>query len=266
MKVKYQDILNGLRKLGLRREKPVIAHVSLSSIGEVRGGAETVLGALLASLDSLIMPAFTYKTVLIPMAGPADNGMAYGTGGDTNRVADYFGFTLPCDRNLGVIAECLRLHTQAKRSMHPILSFSGVGVETILEAQTLQEPLAPIRQLWEQDGWVLLVGLDHRENFSLHLAEKLAGRKQFTRWALTPQVVRECPGIPGCSQGFNGISPFLTDVGRRTQVGNALLQAIPLADLIPIAQALLSREPQALLCANDACERCEAVRKSVQTA
>jgi aminoglycoside 3-N-acetyltransferase len=62
----------------------------------------------------------------------------------------------------------------------------------------LDDPLAPVGALAEENGTVLLIGVNHTVNTSIHYAEKIAGRKQFIRWALTPQGVRECPGFPGC--------------------------------------------------------------------
>ena len=42
----FRDLLTALRKLDLDRARPVIAHGSLSSFGQVNGGADTILGAL----------------------------------------------------------------------------------------------------------------------------------------------------------------------------------------------------------------------------
>ena len=66
-----------------------------------------------------------------------------------------------------------------------------------MAVQTLAEPLAPIGALAQRGGWVLLLGVNQTVNTSLHYAERLAGRPQFTRWALTYEGVRECPQFPG---------------------------------------------------------------------
>ncbi len=47
----YRDIDCGLRKLGLEETTPVIVHTSLKAFGEIRGGAGSMLGALLANLQ-----------------------------------------------------------------------------------------------------------------------------------------------------------------------------------------------------------------------
>ncbi len=258
--VTFREMVNGLRQLGLDRARPVIAHVSLSSFGEVRGGAETVLGALLGLVDSLVMPVFTYKTMVIPEDGPEHNASQYGSGKDINQMAEFYKPNMPADRMMGVVAETLRKRPGVKRSSHPILSFAGYKADSILEAQTASEPLAPIGALADQGGWVLLLGVDHTVNTSIHYAEKLAGRKQFIRWALTPEGVRECPGFPGCSDGFEALTPLVAGITRRAQIGNALVQALPLKDMIAIVKDKLAAEPQAFLCGRADCERCNAVR------
>ena len=134
----------------------------------------------------------------------------------------------------------------------------------MLETQTLNEPLAPIHMLKEEEGWVILLGVDHTVNTSIHYGELLAGRKQFIRWAITPEGVKECPGFPGCSNGFNAITPSLDQVIQRVQVGSSLIQAIPIAALVETVLAMLKHDPLALLCEKPDCERCTAVRKSIQ--
>ncbi len=261
--VRYHDLVDGLRALGVPPGAPVIAHASLSAFGRVQGGAASVVGALLAVFPALLMPTFTYKTMLIPEDGPPNNGLQYGSGFDQNRMAEFFRPDMPADPLMGVVAETLRRHRHARRSLHPILSFSGVGVDDALNAQTLDEPLAPIRILAEREGWVLLLGVDHSVNTSIHYGERLAGRRQFIRWALTPAGVVECPAFPGCSLGFPAIAPHLEDITRRTTVGIATLQALPLTPLLERVQALIRHDPLALLCERMDCPRCNAVRMTV---
>lgn len=258
--VTFRELVTSFRELELPPGKPVIAHASLSAFGQVQGGAQTLLGALTAVCPSLVMPAFTYKTMVYPESGPENNGISYGTRQDMNRMALFFHPDMPADRLIGVLAETLRRHPQAKRSLHPILSFAGLQAQAALEAQTYREPLGTIRVLEEQGGWVLLLGVNHMVNTSIHYAECLAGRKQFVRWALTQHGVRECLGFPGCSDGFEAVAPFLEGHTRRVQAGKALVQAIPLQALIATARELIASDPLALLCTNSYCERCEAVR------
>jgi aminoglycoside 3-N-acetyltransferase len=257
----FHKLASSFQSLGLQ-EKPVIAHASLSAFGAVRGGAKTVLGALLTSVQTLVMPAFTYNTMIIPSDGPPHNGITYGSGKDQNQRSAFFESGMRADKSMGVIAETLRQHPLAVRSKHPIYSFAGINAEEVIAAQTIENPFAPIAELTQVGGWVLLLGVGQTVNTSIHYGEQLAGRKQFTRWALTKTGVVACPRWPGCSGGFEQITPHLEWFTRKAQVGRALVQAIHLEPLIKIVQELIEDDPLALLCSQDECERCNEIRKS----
>ncbi len=260
--VTFRDIVNALRKLDIDRSRPVLAHASLSAFGKVHGGPDVVVGSLLASFSGLIMPAFTYKCMVTPEDGPPGNGLIYGSARDINKMAEFFRPDLPADPLMGVVAETLRQHPDAERSDHPLLSFSAVNMKEALTKQTLADPLAPIQALIEADGWVLLLGVDHTVNTSIHLAEKLAGRKQFVRWALTPAGVVECPGFPGCSDGFQSFAFRVEPLVRKVQIGQTIIQALPLRDMLEFARDWILSDPQAFLCERMDCVRCQAARET----
>lgn len=259
MAVQSDDLIGGFRTLQLG-SKPVIVHSSLKAFGEVNGGAGSMVSALLATFDSVMVPTFTYKTMLIPPTGPPDNAITYGSGTDQNRMAEFYTPSMPADPLMGVIPETLRRQPQARRSMHPILSFAGINADSAIASQSMDEPFAPIACLEEQDGWVLLLGVNHMVNTSIHYAEKLAGRRQFVRWALMPQGVCECPSWPGCSFGFDDIAPDLARHTRSVTIGNAYIQAVGMNILFEKVIARIKKEPLALLCQREDCERCSQIR------
>jgi len=261
--VSFTDLRAGLFKLGLSNT-PVIAHASLSSFGEVVGGAEALLRATLDSVSALVMPTFTYMTMITPEVGPPNNGVIYGSEHDLNRMAEPFRPGMPADRQMGILPEVLRKHPRARRTAHPIQSFAGIYADKFLAAQSMQNPLGPIGALAEEDGWVLLLGVDHTVNTSIHYGERLAGRKQFMRWALLPDRIIECPGFPGDSAGFEAIAPELVNEARHVKVGDATVQAISLRVLIQTVNELIKDDPLALLCERADCERCNAVRETVK--
>lgn len=261
MPVQTQDFVQAFRKLGIPRGAPVLAHASLSAFGEIEGGAGALIEALCSEFPRLLMPVFTCQTMLIPESGPAENGLHYGTGKDLNRMAVMFTPDLPADPLMGKTAEAFRRLPDTRRSSHPILSFAGQGVDDILASQTLNEPLGPVAKMAEQGGWVLLLGVGQTVNTSIHYAEKLAGRKQFVRWALTPRGVVECPGYPGCSDGFEAATPDLQMVTRRALAGSGRIQAVPLGELLERVQRYLREDPLGLLCSRPDCERCNDVRQ-----
>jgi aminoglycoside 3-N-acetyltransferase len=262
--VTFTDLRTSLFKLGLSHT-PVIAHASLKAFGDVVGGAETLLRATLDSVWALVMPTFTYKTMITPEVGPPNNGMVYGAENDHNRMAEPFTPDLPADQQMGATAEALRRHARARRTFHPIQSFAGIYADKFLAAQTMQDPLGPIGALAQADGWILLLGVDHTVNTSIHYAERLAGRKVFTRWALLPDRIIECPGFPGDSAGFEALAPDLVNDVRRVKVGDAVVQAMPLKALIQAVDARIRADPLALLCEREDCPRCNAVRQAVST-
>ncbi len=106
----------------------------------------------------------------------------------------------------------------------------------------------------------MLLGVDHRANTAIHLAEELAGRKQFIRWAVGSERAYRLPRFPGCSNGFNAIAGKLAWVTQQSTVGGATLQRIPLKDLVEVVVRAIQEDPHELLCDYPACARCNAVR------
>ena len=47
---------------------------------------------------------------------------------------------------------------------------------------------------------------------------------------------------------------------RREQIGNALVQAVPLKMLFKVVVARIKKDPLALLCQQEGCERCNQIR------
>lgn len=259
----YRDLMIALQELDLDGSRPAIVHTSLSAFGNIEGGAEAIVGALLESFKSVIVPTFTYKTIVIPETGPANNAIEYGKSRDANFMAEMFYPNLPADRLIGIVPETLRQYPKAQRSEHPILSFAGINAGGILRTQSIDEPMAPINAIVNKRGWVLLLGVDHISNTSIHWAERLAGRKTFLRWGLTKDKVLACHNFPPCSEGFNDLDPQLDSIERIATVGEATIKAYPIKELIEIARAQIEADPLALLCTRSGCLRCEVIRQEV---
>ncbi len=262
MTVRLRDLLLGFRELKLR-DAPVIVHSSLRSFGPVEGGAETVVDALSKAFNAVVVPTFTYKTMVTPLTGPAENAMVYGSGTDRNRMAEFYTARMPADPLMGIIPETLRKYPRARRSIHPIQSFAGFNADQFISRQTMTDPLGILAALEESGGWVVMLGVNHTTNTSIHYAEKLAGRKQFVRWALTPKGVVECPGFPGDSMGFQDIAPDVEKFTRMVRIGGCLVEAVPLSMLFKAVITRIHKDPLALLCDQDDCERCHEVKRWV---
>ncbi|MFQ5409011.1 MAG: AAC(3) family N-acetyltransferase [Anaerolineales bacterium] len=263
----YRDIVRGLEQVGVSdRARRVIVHASLSSLGNVRGGAETLLAALTSECHTVVMPAFTYQTLVVPETGPPDNGMTYGSASEKNQRAEFWHADLPVHPEIGAAAEQLRQLEGSVRSDHPVLSFVAYGedAQEVMGAQSHDDPFGPISWLADHDGDVLLIGVSHRVNTAIHLAEQRAGRKSFVRWALTERGAVEVPHWPGNSGGFDAIAPYVAEFTARGQIGTANVQRIPLVELLDAATSLLREQPDALLTDDPTDERSAAIRRALE--
>ncbi|HKZ70650.1 MAG TPA: AAC(3) family N-acetyltransferase [Anaerolineales bacterium] len=258
----YNQIARGLRAVGLNENSRVVVHASLSSFGHVHGGAQTVVGALAAVCGTVIAPAFTYQTLLVPKVGPVDNGMVYA---EEIEDVEFWRPDLPVHPTIGTIPNAMLKHPAHKRSRHPALSFVGIGrdIDFLLASQTLDDPFAPLAWLADNGGDVLLLGVTHRTNTMIHVGEWRAGRKPFVRWSLTAEKILEF-NWPGDSGGFDAITPHIQHITIRGQIGQASAQRIPAGELVVATVGLIRQDPTALLCHNDDCERCRDLRKRVQ--
>jgi aminoglycoside 3-N-acetyltransferase len=261
----YRDFIKAFHELGLVSESNVLVYASIPALGEVSGGAETLVGALLATARVVVTPTFTTKAMITPPFGPEDNAIQYIASEENETILEQFHKELPADPALGELAEIIRRHPKAQRSDHPLLSFAGVNAADFLSSQSLEEPWAPIKNLADADGDVLLLGVDHTANVAIHYAELLAGRKQFLRWAIWEGRIVEVPHWPGCTKGFQSIAEKLEGVVREKALGGGFAQAIPLRDLINIAKGWIREDPEAMLCQDPGCEYCKVVRISHNT-
>ncbi|MCL4169714.1 UNVERIFIED_CONTAM: hypothetical protein GTU68_045142 [Idotea baltica] len=90
-----------------------------------------------------------------------------------------FDTALTPTRQMGVIVECFRNVPGVKRSNHPTVSAAAIGpnADALIEHHELHDRFgesSPQGKLYELDGHILLLGVDHGNNTSLHLAEARA--------------------------------------------------------------------------------------------
>jgi aminoglycoside 3-N-acetyltransferase len=262
-----QQIAAGLEQLGLDRTSAVIAHSSLKSFGHVDGGAEAVARALVGACGTVMVPAGTWDlTGIDPPPGLNRPRNAYEPSRSwpefDQKLSEAKAFTksLPIDRWLGTIPEALRLTQPHERSTHPLFSYAAVGAEAarLIGAQELDWPLGPIEELANLDGTVLLLGVDHTSNTTMHLAEQQLGRSRFYRYAKIDGSWLELPNIPGASHRFDAIEPDLRPHTREVFIGNCRARTIPVRAVIAAARRQILADPRALLCDDDPACRCTA--------
>jgi len=213
------SLLRDLRALGVEPGEVLLVHASLSSLGWVCGGEHAVVLALEDAVGpdgTLVMPAFSahlsepaeWSNPPVPEAWwPAirDNLPPF----DPRRTPT---------RGIGRIADCFRAHPEARRSLHPQHSFAAraARAERITADHPLDDGLgedSPLGRLYELDAHVLLLGVGHTSNSSLHLAEYRA------EW---PGKRVEENGAP-TEQGWTTLNEKHTDGDDFGRIGDAFI-------------------------------------------
>ncbi len=249
-----EQLVDGLRSLGLQRGDRVLVHSALSSFGTVVGGAATVLDALLAVLGprgTLVMPYFfaLYD-------------------GD-------FDYAHPPISYTGALPRLFRARPGTRLSIHPSHAVVAAGPEAdcITAGHYLVSSVgrgSPIDRLAGLGGKVLLLGVHQAANTTLHTGEAYAsvgywGRarpdRPTGRWVRLPAGQRTwvpLPETPGDSDGFPRIEPFLAERGliRRSVIGRARCRLMPGQQLIEATVDYLRQDPAGLLCQRAGCTYC----------
>jgi aminoglycoside 3-N-acetyltransferase len=207
---------------GLTPGSTAIVHVSVSTLGWVVGGAQAVVQALLGAVGpsgTLLMSTQTWRN-LDPASGAHGSIPAAWWPLVREHWPAYDPATTP-SIGMGQAAELFRTWPGAQRSTHPTRSFAALGPEAVhlLATHALEEPFgegSPVGKLYALDGLVVLLGVDHYSNTSLHLAEHRA------RYA-SKSMVQESSAVlvDGVRQWITYSSPNLNDSHDFAQLGQA---------------------------------------------
>lgn len=116
--------------------------------------------------------------------------------------------------------------------------------------------MAPLRPLAERSGVVLTMGVGLTSLTQLHLAEELAGRALFIRWAndRSGQVV----GVrtDGCSEGFGRLGGVLESMATQCLVGTSVWTSYPASMTLEAASRAIREQPRSTHCERAGCDRC----------
>jgi aminoglycoside 3-N-acetyltransferase len=256
--VTQSDLERALRQLGVEKHHAIMVHSSLSSLGNMIGGAVGVLNALERVSSSVVMPAFTYYTLVWPTQYRNEDWPSH-----PSADGPPFRISSPVSRDIGRVPQAMLERAGSLRSSHPALSFvaTGLHAKQILGVQTLEHPYAPVGVLEHLDGLVVLIGVDHRSNTTVHYGEYLAGRPQLDRWANTQDGAVKT-FYPNCSAAFNGIESSLSTL-RSVELGKATIQVMRVREVVAATKRLIANHSEALLCSYPNC-RCQNVRNKVR--
>ena len=172
-----EDLQKGLRELGIVKGDHVIVHTSLKQLGFVCGGAQVVIEALLEAVGesgTVMMPTQSWKN-LDPESGAHWEEPKEWWQMIRENWPSYDKEITPTNA-MGVVAEMFRKWPGAQRSNHPARSFAAKGdkADYLIAHHDLSDIFgesSPLGKLYQLDGKVLLIGVGHDKNTSLHLAD-----------------------------------------------------------------------------------------------
>lgn len=176
----YKDLYEQLKASGIRQGHHIFVHTSLSSLGFVVGGEETLIRVLIDLVGqegTLMMPSQTWKN-LDPEKGVhwlepkewwptiRDHWPAY-----DKKVTPAIG--------MGAVARMFCLWPGVQRSDHPARSVAAYGkyAKHLTENHDYSNIFgqgSPLDKFYQLGGHILLIGVGYDKNTSIHLAETRA--------------------------------------------------------------------------------------------
>lgn len=171
------------QKLGIKSGDTILVHSSLSAIGWTSGNAIAVIEALIKTVGltgNIIMPSFTSensdpKNWQNPPVPEEWHSII-------RKESPPFDPRKTPTRMMGVIAETFRSYPNVLRSNHPRDSFCALGPKAnyIISSHQLTPALglnSPLERNVKLNGKILLLGVDHGNNTTLHYADWCANYK-----------------------------------------------------------------------------------------
>jgi aminoglycoside 3-N-acetyltransferase len=174
--VTQKSLVSDLRRLGVPSGEVVLVHSSLSALGWVCGGPHAVVLALedVVGNGTLVMPA---HTAALSEPSRWENPPVPESWWPVIRAdTPAFDPAMTPTRAMGAIVECFRTQPGTMRSSHPQYSFAarGPSAPEITKDHSLDYGLgerSPLARIYDGNGFVLLLGVGHENNTSMHLGE-----------------------------------------------------------------------------------------------
>jgi len=244
--VRRQDIVEGLRQLGVSSGDYLLVHSSLSSFGHVVGGPGSVIAALLEAIGpegTLVLPTLTFST--IDRHNPVF---------DVRRTPSV----------VGRITEVFRHREDVMRSLHPTHSCAatGPGARGLLEGHekdvTPCGRRSPYARLIDAGGKIVFLGVTLACNTTFHALEEMAGVPWlFDRWEDLWTIDRDGEKIhvpsrrhsENMARDFAKMEPILEreSILVRGSIGAAEVRVVQATPMERLVLEMLTRDPFLLL-------------------
>lgn len=250
-----KDVLvKQLQEIGVETGGVLLVHTSFSKVKPVEGGPIGLISALCSvhgTKGTLVMPSMSY---------------------DDDRVFDK---TRSHCVQLGVTADAFwRLPGVLRSDNNHAFAAVGPLAQEITSPHPIDIPHgfdSPVGRVYQLGGQVLLLGVGHDSNTTVHLCENLAG----VRYRRDKYITIFENGIPKrfeyreidhCCQNFSFVDEWLDKRGlqKRGRVGNADARLIRSRDIVEVVVKQLKENEMIFLHPQGVDEECDEARSSLQ--
>ncbi len=249
--IKEEDIVAGLKRLGISAGDVILVHSSLKSFGYVDGGADAVIDALIESVNP-------DGTVIVPtITGLEQHSEANPPIFDVRNSPSW----------TGKIPETFRKRDDAIRSLHPTHSVAAIGkyaeyvTREHIDSSTPCGEKSPYMKLVELDGKVVFIGVTLKSCTLLHSVEELAKCPYHLQPnSVTAKIIDADGNIIektlyihkwGTQRDFEKLEPIFLNAGimKIGKVGNAEIRILQAKPAVELTLNLLKKNPY-VLCRN----------------
>lgn len=153
------DLIKQLQDMGIESSDSILVHSSMKKIGQVVGGADTVLDALSEYMAEglLVFPTHTWSYI------------------NEKNPKFYVQDSPSC---VGILPELFRKRPYVVRSLHPTHSVAALGADAkifVAGDEKMTTPCgkgSPLWKLLQRRGKIMLIGVDLRSNTFIHGIEE----------------------------------------------------------------------------------------------
>jgi aminoglycoside N3'-acetyltransferase len=251
------ELVEQLHSIGVQRGDILLVHTSFRMVRPVQKGPHGLIEALFGAVGPT-------GTVVMPSWGDDDN-------------APFDPRSTPSATDLGITAATFWQLPGVIRSSH-CFAFAAYGPHAeYITSDPLPLPPhryeSPVGRVYERDGKVLLLGVDHDANTTIHLAELLAGVPYRIQHHCT---IRDDHGRirrieygenDHCCQRFIFANEWLDqkNLQRVGFIGNARSRFIRSRDIVRVVREQLQFDPLLFLHPPDeGCTECDEARRNVK--
>ena len=248
-----KTLIQNFLELGVKPGGVLLVHTSFSKIKPIEGGPLGLISALRSALGSdgtLVMPSMSYDD-----DHPFDKTKS------------------PCPE-MGIVADTFwRLPGVLRSDNNHAFAAVGRLAEKIVAPHPMDVPhglASPVGRVYEMDGQVLLLGVDHGSNTTIHLCENLAGvryrRAKYITVLKDGQPTRfDYREIDHCCQNFALVDGWLDEKQnqRHGRIGNGETRLMRSRDIVNVVTSHLKQDETIFLHPQGVDEECDDARASL---